>query len=397
MTERAILHIDMDAFFASVEMRDDPRLRGKPVIVGGTPEGRGVVAAASYEARRYGVHSAMSAARARKLCPHGVFLKPSRGRYSEASSRIFTIFNEYTPVVEPLSIDEAFLDVSGCRRLFGKPQQIGREIKERLDREVGLPASVGLAPNKFLAKLASDLEKPDGFVVIGTADAVERLAPLPVGKLWGVGRRTQEVLAGIGVRRVADLGGIPRPILEARLGESLAAHLLDLAVGRDDRPVIPDHEAVSIGHEVTFARDISDTDRLRDEMDELVEKTVLRLRRAGLKTRTITVKARFPDFSTVTRSETLSRPTASRRLIREVARRLLEQKVDRRGSPLRLIGVSVAQLGGDAAQGDLFVGVEADADDAIDGLLDDAAGRFGAGVIRRGIGRTRAADRNPPD
>lgn len=387
MTDRAILHIDMDAFFAAVEARDDPSLRGKPVIVGGTPEGRGVVAAASYEARRYGVRSAMSAARARKLCPNGVFIRPCRERYAAASRDIFAVFNRYTPLVEPLSIDEAFLDVTGCRRLFGPPQRIGREIKRRIADEVGLTASVGVAPNKFLAKLASDLEKPDGFVVISAYEAAARLAPLPVEKLWGVGARTREQLAAIGVARIGDLALIPPARLAGRIGEAQAEHLLALAAGRDDRPVVPDHEAKSIGHEITFACDIADAETLRDELDELVEKTVLRLRRAGLKARTVQIKARFPDFTTVTRAETLPRPTASRREIRATARALLEEKAGRRGRPLRLIGVSVSHFGSEPAQGELFA-VSGPADEAVDGLLDRAADRFGPGAIRRGAGRS---------
>ncbi len=387
MAERSILHVDMDAFFAAVEMRDDPSLRGRPVIVGGTPEGRGVVAAASYEARRFGVRSAMSAARARKICPQGVFLKPRREAYADASRRIFMIFRDFTPQVEPLSIDEAFLDVTGCRRLFGPPEDIGRAVKRRIADEVGLTASVGVAPNKFLAKLASDLEKPDGFVVIAAETAAERIAPLPVSKLWGVGGRTEGILAGLGVSRVGDLPRVPRARLVAGLGEAAADHLLELAAGRDERPVVPEHEVKSIGHETTFARDIGGRDELRAELDLLVEKTVLRLRRAGLQARTVQVKARFPDFHTVTRVETLPEPTASRRTIRDTARRLLERKVGRGGRPLRLIGVSVSHFEIGAVQGDLFDSADRAGDEALDALLDAAAGRFGAGMIRRGADR----------
>ena len=320
MSARSILHVDMDAFFASVEVLDDPSLRGRPVIVGGDPETRGVVAAASYEARRFGVHSAMSAARARRLCPDGVFLHPRGRRYAEISRRVFALFREYTPLVEPLSIDEAFLDVTGCRRLFGPGEAVGRLIKRRIRDEVGLVASVGVAPNKFLAKLASDLEKPDGFVVVPADGVPEFLAPLPVGRLWGVGPRTDAALASLGVRTVAELRRCPEARLRARLGEALAAHLTALALGDDDRPVVTDHDVRSIGHEITFARDIGAPAVLRAELDGLVEKTVLRLRDQGLAARTVHLKARFPDFSTVTRSATLPAATDSRRTLRDAAR-----------------------------------------------------------------------------
>ena len=208
--DRAILHADMDAFYASVEELDDPALKGRPVIVGGTPDGRGVVSAANYEARKYGVHSAMSAARAVKLCPDGVFLRGRMERYSEISKQVFAIFDDFSPLVEPLSIDEAFLDISGCRRLFGSAENVGRLVKKRILDEVGLVASVGVASNKFLAKLASDLEKPDGFTVIPPDRAKEILAALPVGRLWGVGKVAERELKKFGIRKVADLLAVPR-------------------------------------------------------------------------------------------------------------------------------------------------------------------------------------------
>jgi DNA polymerase-4 len=383
VTERKILHVDMDAFYAAVEVLDDPSLAGRPVIVGGTPAGRGVVAAASYEARRFGVHSAMPAARARQLCPTGVFRRPRMQRYVDVSGQILAILQEYTPLVEPLSIDEAFLDVTGCERLFGSATAIGRTIKDRLRREVGLTASVGVAPNKFLAKLASDLEKPDGFVVIEAADARDRLAALPVRKLWGVGEVSERELRGHGIRTIGELASAPRSLLAGCFGEH-AGQLLDLAAGRDDRPVVPAHEAKSIGNEVTFAADIADPEELRGVLDLLAEKVAWRLRRHGLRGRTVTVKARFPDFATHTRSETLPQTTCSTATIRAVARELLERRLDRRGRPLRLVGVTVSQLAGRAAvQGELFSDPAGVRDAALDRLVDRVRDRFGP-LLRRG-------------
>jgi len=383
VTERQILHVDMDAFYAAVEVLDDPSLAGRPVIVGGTPAGRGVVAAASYEARRFGVHSAMSAARARQLCPTGVFRRPRMQRYVDVSGQILAILQEYTPLVEPLSIDEAFLDVTGCERLFGSAAAIGRTIKDRVRREVGLTASVGVAPNKFLAKLASDLEKPDGFVVIEAAAARDTLAALPVRKLWGVGEVSERELRRHGIRTIGDLARAPRSLLAGCFGGH-AAQLLDLAAGRDDRPVIPAHEAKSIGNEVTFAADIADPEELRGVLDLLAEKVAWRLRRHGLRGRTVTVKARFPDFATHTRSETLQQTTCSTATIRAVARELLERRLDRRGRPLRLVGVTVSQLEGRAAvQGELFSDPTGAREAALDSLVDRVRDRFGP-LLRRG-------------
>jgi DNA polymerase-4 len=381
---RAILHVDMDAFYASVEVLDDPSLAGRPVIVGGTPEGRGVVAAASYEARRFGVRSAMSAAMARRLCPEGVFVRPRGERYAEVSRQIFAVFAGITPLVEPLSIDEAFLDVSGCRRLFGEPAAIARHIKDEVRRQVGLTASVGVAHNKFLAKLASDLEKPDGLVVV-PADAETWLGPMPVGRLWGVGRVAEQNLAGLGIRTVAELRAYPAEALVARLGDH-ARHLLELAHGRDDRPVVPDHEARSIGNETTFAEDIADADRLQAILDDLADNVARRLRRHGLAARTVTLKARYADFTTPTRSLTLPRPVDGTVDLRDAARTLLHERLDRRGRPLRLIGVTASNLepkGG--AQPELFADPRAERERTLDGVVDKVRDRFGS-VLRRGMG-----------
>jgi DNA polymerase-4 len=386
--QRAILHIDMDAFYASVEVLDDPSLTGKPVIVGGTPEGRGVVSAASYEARAFGVHSAMSAARAVKLCPDGVFLRGRMERYMEVSRQIGAIFRQYTPLVEPLSIDEAFLDVTGCRRLFGPAEQIGRQIKDRIADEVGLTASVGVAHNKFLAKLASDLEKPDGFVVITPDAARDLLAELPIGRLWGVGKVSEAQLHKFGIRKVKDLLAVPPELLVKQFGDHMN-HLLELAVGHDQRAVVPEHEAKSIGNETTFAEDIGDQDQLQAILDQLVDKVARRVRAQGLTARTITLKARYSDFSTFTRSESLPEATDSTLVMRETARRLLAARLGRRGRPLRLIGITASNLmSGDQGQPELFADPAKVRDRELDQLMDRINERFGPklgrGLPKRG-------------
>lgn len=381
--QRAILHVDMDAFYASVEVLDDPSLAGKPVIVGGSPEGRGVVSAASYEARRFGVHSAMPAGQARRLCPHGVFVRPRMERYVAVSRSIFAVFRDHTPLVEGLSVDEAFLDVTGCQRLFGPAEQIAHDVKRRIREEIGLTASVGVAPNKFLAKLASDLEKPDGLVVITAADARRKLAALPVGRLWGVGKVTAREMARDGIHTVADLLATPRERLRRQFGDH-ADHLLALAVGHDERPVVPVHEAKSVGNEVTFAEDVADAERLRGVVDHLAEKVAWRLRKHDLWARTVTLKARYPDFTTHTRARTLPHATQATTEIRVAARELLDRGLGRQGRPLRLVGVTASQLQRDAdAQGTLFAAAGDAREATLDQVMDQVNARFG-GVLRRG-------------
>ncbi|MCP4292270.1 MAG: DNA polymerase IV [bacterium] len=381
---RGILHVDMDAFFASVEVLDDPSLRGKPVIVGGTPEGRGVVSAASYEARAFGVHSAMSAARAIKLCPEGVFLRGRMDRYVEISRQIASIFRDFTPLVEPLSIDEAFLDVTGCRRLFGSAENIGHLIQDRIADEVKLVASVGVAGNKFLAKLASDLEKPRGFVVIPEAKAREILAALPIGKLWGVGKVSQKEMARYGIRTVKDFLAIPEDLAVVQFGDH-ARHLRQLAIGYDTRPVIPSHEAKSIGNEITFGEDIADALHLQGIVDHLADKVGRRVRSQGFQARTITLKARYSDFSTYTRSESLAVPTDSSVEIRNTARNLLVEKLGRRDRALRLVGVTASNLlASGQAQGQLFVDPEKVKNRKLDQLMDQVHDKYGD-MISRGL------------
>lgn len=382
---RTILHVDMDAFFAAVEVLDNPTLRGRPVVVGGTPRGRGVVAAASYEARAFGIHSAMSAWEAVRRCPRAVFVAPRFPRYREVSQRVFEIFRAYTPLVEALSIDEAFLDVTGCERLFGSGVEIGRAIKQRIHTGLGLTASVGVAPNKFLAKLASDFHKPDGLFVVEACDAANWLATLPVSRLWGVGKVTQRALANLGIQTVADLLACPPDVLERRLG-SWTATLLELARGIDERPVQPESDAKSFGAETTFERDVIDPARLRLELDLLVERTAWRLRRDGLLARTVHLKARFPDFTTVTRALTLPTPTDQTLRLRRVARELLERRLDRQGRPLRLLGVSFTNLdAADAGQLELFTEPADDQHRRVDRLLDRLRDPDGRPLVRRGL------------
>lgn len=381
---RAILHVDMDAFYASVEMLDDPTLKGKPVIVGGTPEGRGVVSAASYEARAFGVHSAMSAARAIKLCPEGIFLRGRMDRYVEISRQIGAIFRDFTPLVEPLSIDEAFLDVTGCRRLFGSAENIGHMIQKRIADEIQLVASVGVAGNKFLAKLASDLEKPAGFVIIPDGEARELLAGLPIGRLWGVGKVSQREMARFGIRTVKDFLAVPEELAVQQFGDH-ARHLRQLAVGHDTRPVIPSHEAKSIGNEITFGEDIADARQLQEVLDHLSDKVARRLRGQGFMARTITLKARYSDFSTYTRSESLKISTDASVEIRDVARNLLKTKLDRRGRALRLIGVTASNLGPAVeTQGELFADPGKIKNRQLDELMDKVHDKYGD-MISRGL------------
>lgn len=336
-----ILHVDMDAFFAAVEIRDDPALAGLPVCVGGGADQRGVIAAASYEARKHGVHSAMPTVRALELCPDLVLLPPDFDKYTAESRRIMEIFRRYTPLVEPLSLDEAFLDVTGCERLHGDAVEIGRAIRRDILRETGLVASIGIAPTKFVAKLASDLDKPDGFRVIRPEQVRAVLDPLPVSKIFGVGQRTAKRLESLGVHTIGDLAGRPRDEVLREIGAT-GAWIHDLAHGIDQRRVTPRREEKSHGMERTFAADIGDRPELRRLLHEFCEEVAFDLRGRGLRGRTVTLKARFSDFRTVTRTKTLAFPTNSGRRIYATASELLERVPP---GPLRLLGVQVSNLG----------------------------------------------------
>ncbi len=380
-----IVHVDMDAFYASVEQRDRPELAGLPVIVGGLPEQRGVVAAASYEVRRYGVHSAMSSARAKRLCPQAVFVAPRLSHYAAVSAGLRAIFDRYTPLVEPLSLDEAFLDVGASERLFGPAPVIAERIRADIRAELRLTASVGVAVNKFLAKLASDEDKPDGLTVIAPGDEQAFLDPLPVERIWGVGRVAAARLHALGVRHIADLRRMPVATLTSALGAG-GRHLHELAHGQDDRPVVAEHEARQLSHEMTFAEDIRARLPLRAHLLGLVEELGARLRRVGVRAGVLTVKLRFDDFSTVTRSRRLTPPGDATDLLWQVAGQLLDEG-RRRGGALRLIGVAAGELApATHDQGDLFAAADAGArgvPGAVDGLTDAVRERFGSGALRR--------------
>ncbi|MDA8234494.1 MAG: DNA polymerase IV [Clostridia bacterium] len=377
---RRIIHIDMDAFYAAVEQRDNPQLRGKPVIIGGRTDSRGVVSTASYEARRYGVRSAMPMAQAYRLCPQGIYLPGDHRKYRAVSGQIGAIYREYTPLVEPLALDEAFLDVTGCEKLFGTAEEIGRKMKERISKEVGLTASVGVAHNKFLAKLASDIKKPNGFVIVGPEEVREFLSGLPVGRLWGVGEKTAALLQGWGIKNIGQVARLPMEVLEEKLG-AWGRQLYFLARGIDDRPVIPDHQVKSVGHETTFDLDVQDKELLLTTLLDLTLEVGRRLRKKGLVGRTVTLKLRYSDFKTITRAATLEEATDLDNRIYYTAAELLEREDT--GQAVRLLGVTVSKLcSGDEGQISLFnQGREKEEKltGAVDGILD----KFGDGAITR--------------
>ncbi len=341
MVSEPILHVDMDAFYASVEALKDESLKGKPVVVGGQGN-RGVVTSASYEAREFGVHSAMPIVQARRLCPHGAFVPNEFAAYRHYSLQIREIFAAFTPLVEPLSLDEAFLDVSGSTRLFGAPVDIAHAIKLRV-AGLGLACTVGVAPNKFLAKLASTQAKPDGLLVIPARGVQDFLRPLPVGALWGVGAQTEDALRRLGLKTVGDVARISKRTLERALGGALGAHLHALANGADDRPVVPDEPAKSVGSEETFEADLDDRSDILREILRLSDRTAGRLRAKGLCGRTVTLKVRFSNFKTVTRSATLEDEVDNAAEIYTVARGLYE-RLDPDRPRIRLLGVTTSAL-----------------------------------------------------
>jgi DNA polymerase IV len=348
-----ILHVDMDAFYASVEVVKDPSLRGKPVIVGGLA-GRGVVTSASYEARVYGVRSAMPTITAHRLCPDGIYLSNDFDSYLDYSARIREVFTTYSPLVEPLSLDEAFIDVGGSERLFGPPVDIAGRIKREV-ADLGLPCTVGVAPNKFLAKLASTRGKPNGLLVV-KADAVESfLHPLPAEALWGVGAATAEALRRLGLKTVGDVAALPRRTLERAVGDSLGYHLHCLANGIDDRPVVPHEPAKSVGSEETFGSDLDDTTTILRELLRLADRTASRLREKGMCGRTVTLKVRFSNFKTITRSRTLPDELDNAAEIYRAVRELYE-KLDPERPRIRLLGVSISSLAAGPPRRQLLLG-----------------------------------------
>lgn len=391
---RTILHVDLDAFYASVEQRDDPSLRGRPVVVGG-PSRRGVVCAASYEARPFGVRSAMPMATALKLCPQAVVIRPRFERYAAVSAQFFGILERWSPLVEGLSLDEAFLDCTGEERLFGDGPTIARAIKAAVRAELQLVVSVGVAPSKFVAKIASDLDKPDGLRVVG-ASAAEVLAflhPLPVGRLWGVGKVTEEALATLGLRTIGDVARVGERTLAARLGREHARHLCELAQGHDDRDVIPDSTPKSIGHEDTFERDVRSRETLGRHLLSQADRACARVREGGWRARTITVKIKYANFERTSRRVTLERATADGRLVGETARELLAgvPDVERRG--VRLTGVSLSAFEpADGARQLAFDEAAHQRGEALGAAIDKIAARFGAAAVKRAIHLGEGAD-----
>jgi DNA polymerase IV len=373
---RAILHLDMDAFYASVEQRDNSALRGRPVIVGGHPK-RGVVLAASYEVRPSGVRSAMPMARALRLAPDAVVVPPRFLAYAEASEQVFSIFERYTPLVEPLSLDEAFLDVSGSLSLFGPPGAIATRIRREVAEEVRLPCSAGIAAVKFVAKVASDLAKPNGQREVPQAETRTFLAPLPVARLWGVGPKLEETLRTLGLRTVGDVAAVDAALLAEQLGDT-GRHLAALARGEDERAVVPDRQAKSIGAEDTFAEDTDSPDALQRALHAQALRVGRRLRRAGLKARTVQLKVKLSDFTLLTRRRTLEAPTDDgQRLYREAAELLARLALEK---AVRLTGVSAQELVGAHSQLGLFVEPEARSN-RLNAALDAIAARYGQGAV----------------
>jgi DNA polymerase-4 len=378
---RAILHVDMDAFYASIEQRDDPRLKGKPVIVGGT-QGRGVVAAASYEVRKFGVHSAMPMTTALRLCPHAICVQPRIQAYKDVSGHIFEIFHQFTPSVEGLSLDEAFLDVTASRALHGDAIAIARSIKERILRTTRLTASVGVAPNKLIAKIASDLKKPDGLTVVTPQTIHQVLDPLSVRRLPGLGRKMGAQVEEAGIQTFAELRSASDAVLWPLFGK-YTRRIRERAAGIDDRAVVADADEKSISAEDTFATDIAEPRRLQAELARLADRTSTRLRSKGLLASCVTVKIRRQDFTTFTRQRRVTPATNDSGAIGRVARELLSTWLgENRGARIRLLGVGVSQLSL-AEQLDLFSAPTPNAASKLDGALDAIRQKFGSHAVTR--------------
>ena len=375
-----ILHIDMDAFYASVAEKDDPTLRGKEVVVGAGA--RGVVLSANYAARKLGIRAAMPVSRAQRMAPRAIFVQPDHARYSEVSSHVMEIFHSYTPLVEPLSLDEAFLDVTGSKRLKGSGREIGAKIREEIWKSQGITCSAGIASTKFIAKLASQHCKPNGLLEIAPDRVLEFLHPLPVNAIWGVGPRTNEELQRLGLRTVADIANTPRSTLIRALGEGTGASLYELAWGRDYREVTPEEPDKSISAAETFAEDLEDPDEILREFLRLVEKATGRMRKRNLAAQTISIKVRFSDFKTITRSKTLELPVLGVQESYEVVKKLyLGLKLDR--ARLRLVGVALENLMDQSgAPQQLLLGEREKGWREATEAIDRATARFGTGSVR---------------
>jgi len=389
-----ILHVDMDAFYASVAERDDPSLRGKAVVVGAGA--RGVVLSANYAARKYGIRAAMPVGRAKRMAPHAVFVTPDHQRYSEVSAKVMEIFDSFTPLVEPISLDEAFLDVTGARKLLGTGREIAVEIRRKVEASEGITCSVGIAPSKFIAKLASGHCKPNGILEIPADRILNFLHPLPVNVIWGVGPKTAETLERLGLRTVADIANLPRATLIRALGQASGASLYELAWGRDYRDVTPNEPDKSISAAETFAQDIDDPEEILREFLRLTEKAAARLRENGYYAKTISIKVRFADFSTISRSKTLPLPIDSTHDIYEIAKSLyLALNLDR--ARLRLVGISLDNLS-EAAPEQLLLGARERGWREADSAIDRAKLRFGGGSVRPGrLIKKSSADPKEPE
>ncbi len=384
---RTILHVDLDAFYASVEQRDDPELRGKPVLVGGSLR-RGVVASCSYEARKFGIKSAMPMAEAMRRCPHATVVRHHMDRYADASRAFFAILGDFAPDVEGLSLDEAFLDTTGSERLLGEGAEVARKIKQRVSAELSLVASVGVAPNKFVAKIASDIRKPDALVVVRPQDVLGFLHPLPVTRLWGVGDATREVLASMGLATIGDVARYPESALVGRLGAITGHHLAALARGEDARPVEPDREAVSIGHQETFDDDIDDPGELAVILLDQADRVAARLRDHELRSRAVVLVIKYDDFRQITRRTTLDAATSDGGVLARTAIALLA-KVPierRRGGRVRLCGISATELEPRDAPRQLGFDEAARArGERLGDTIDKVAAKFGKAAIRRAV------------
>ncbi|HYF49598.1 MAG TPA: DNA polymerase IV [Planctomycetota bacterium] len=385
--QRAILHVDLDQFYAAVEVLDFPELKGQPVIVGGSPDSRGVVCTASYEARAFGVRSAMASATASRLCPQAIWRPPRMDRYAEKSREVRAVFDRYTDQIEPLSLDEAFLDLTGSIKLFGPADEIAQRIKREIRAETGLVASAGLAENKFLAKVASDLKKPDGFVVVppGQENAERFLAPLPVNRLWGVGPKSAEVLQKLGFHTVGDIARADVVFLTARLGAIQAEHLYALAHGIDHRPVETGDRPKSIGKENSFARDLYDLDAMERELLACAEDIAQRLRSRALRCGGVTLKIRLSDLTRHTRAELLHEPTDVTEPIFQAAARMLRTRFDFKGQGARLLGIAATHLlSPDEITASLFPDESAERRRRVANAVDRLRDRFGEETITRG-------------
>ena len=377
-TKATILHVDMDAFFASVAERDNPELKGKAVVIGmGT---RGVVSAANYEARKFGIHSAMPVGRARRLAPHAIFLPVDMPRYQEVSEHVMEIFHSFTPWVEPISLDEAFLDVTGSEKLLGTGREIAVAIRKKVEEQEGITCSVGIAPSKFIAKLASAHCKPNGMLEITTDRILTFLHPLPIQAMWGVGPKTAEVLERLGLRTIEDIAKLPRATLIRALGEANGASLYELAWGRDYRDVTPEEPDRSISAAETYPQDLDNPEEILTEFLRLTERATARLRDRGLFAKTISIKVRFADFSTINRSKTLPLPIDSTHDVYEVAKGLYQGlRIDR--ARLRLVGVSLENLS-EGAPHQMMLGEREVGWRQAEGAMDQARARFGKGSVR---------------